>query len=527
MHVGKQVIARMIQNSWLLEDEAQLLNLLEALNNKFTVSDSSQTTHRITYLDTFDWRIWRKGDVLEYHESDKQKKLIWRTIDYRLVHVEIPVDECPDFINDIPGWLRPEPLAETTWPRALVQQVMSRTGQQTYELRDSADKVVCRLVIIREVLRHSNNRSGDALADRLQIDVMRGYEKEFRRVEKIIHKIGLDVYGRDPLVKLLNQRDRRPCDYSHNLRLQLHPNQRADVAAKQIMLQLIQMMEANESGIKEDLDIEYLKDYRYAIQRANSLVKQLKQVIPEDTRKRFSKELQWIDTETSRLQELNLWLLDFESHRQQIESDLRPNLDELHEWLFRQRHVELLKVVKLFETEHYKKFMKRWRVYLECAVPDHSVLKRAEKPVLKVAGRQIWKAYKKLAGHEDAFVMHILQSDLVEMGRTSSTLYDLLTLSRTLFPDASIATLSTALQSFRVALENCLEKQGEAQALRGFMLAMKKAGLKDKKSALAMDMLLERIMEKHTDCLSELQLAYVRIAHADMHNTYERLFKKS
>ena len=80
---------------------------------------------------------------------------------------------------------------------------------------------------------------------------------------------------------------------------------------------------------------------------------------------------------------------------------------------------------------------------------------------------------------------------------------------------------------FRLALENCLEKQAEAQALRGFIQGMKKTGLKDKKSGLAMDRLLECVMGKHTECIGELQLAYVKIVHADMHSTYEKLFKKS
>ena len=71
-------------HNWLLEDDAQLQELLQQLRGKYQLSDAQESTQRVTYLDTFDWRIWRKGDVLEYHEYNLS-----------LIHISEPTRPSP------------------------------------------------------------------------------------------------------------------------------------------------------------------------------------------------------------------------------------------------------------------------------------------------------------------------------------------------------------------------------------------------------------------------------------------------
>ena len=511
--------------SWILEDDAQTQRLLDAIGVHFDLAATGETSRRVTYLDTFDWRIWRKGDVLEYHEFNRQKKLIWRSIDHAETYVEIPLDECPVFINEIADWLRPKKLLKITRPRALVEQALSRVQARTYDLRDRQEKVVCRLSIVQENVRHNNNRKGEALPVRLELQPIKGYDTALGHVIAIINDIGLHVYGRDPLTRLLNLEERRPCDYSNRLRLQLQPLQRTDEASRQIMLQLIGIMEINEHGIRDDIDTEFLHDYRQAIQRAHSLLRQLKQVIPESTRTRFDKDLVWINQETAELYELNNWLLGFERYRKLLNKKQRPDLDEFLGWLRTQRHRALLKVVQLLDNDNYRRFMKRWRVFLECEVPEHSVLKRAEKPIYRVAGRQIWKTYQKLGLHRDADVIRLLQRDLQDLHETCTTLIDLLTLSRTLYNDPAIAPVLDALKGFQLALDRCLDAQNDTHAMQGFVREMKSEGFKKKRTAKAMQALKENLQERQTVCLQELQSAYAAVLGEDMHETFKQLFK--
>jgi hypothetical protein len=515
------------QRNWLLEDEAQLNNFLNSLRDQFDLAEPGQSTQRISYLDTFDWRIWRKGDVLEYHEFNRQKKLVWRSIDHEKIYMEIPVDECPDFINDIPDWLMPGALYEATRPRAVVEQVLSRVQSQVYGLRDSKGKVIGRITIVRESQRHNNNRQGSVLPTRLYAEPMRGYEKAFENVKQLIDQSGLKAYGKDPLVQLLRFDDRSPCDYSTRLRLKLNPEQRADEASRQIMLQLIQMMQLNEYGIRDDIDTEFLRDYRSALHRVHSLLGQLKHVIPEDTRQRFEDDLVWLDAETSRLYELNNWLLDFDRYRGLIAEDEQLYLDELHGWLRTQRHSALMSVVQLLASDKYQKFMKRWRVFLECEIPEHSVLRWAEQPVHKVTGRRIWKTYQALLDYKDKDLPRLLQIDLARMDQLTATLFDLLTLFSMLYPHGKAIDMIRELRIFSEALAICVASQRQIQLLRSLIREMKEAGMPQKKTEAAMDELLDCMLDHQSDRLRNLKSLFVDIIGDDMRKRFRKVYGKS
>ena len=516
-----------IQRSWVLQSTAQLEQLLAALGESYSVTPVAQSSQRVIYLDTFDWRVWRHGDVLEYHEHKQQKKLLWRKIDHLTEHVEIPLDECPDFIEAIADWLQPKALLAITQPRALVEQASSRQRIGVYDIQDDAEKVVCRLKVVKENIRHTNNRSGVALATRVQIDEMRGYEKVFANVARIAEQSGLTAYGQDPLVRLLQLTERRPCDYSNRLRLQLQPQQRADAAARQILLQLINIMQVNEAGMRKNRDTEHLHDYRHAVQRAHALLKQLKHVIPEDTRQRFIKDLDWINQSSRALFDLNGWLLGFKQSSELLSKSQRPHLDALYAWLKKQQRAECAKLNKLLKGAEYKKFTKRWRVFMECEVPDHSVLKRAEQPVEQVAGRQVWKVYKRLVSHEDANVMKMSHDKLLQMGEACATLGQLLALARTLSPDKPITELSTALHAMQGVLDDCINRQNRAHALRGYIQAMRSKGLREKNAEAAIDRMLNRILDGKSECLKDLQRAYYKVVNEQTRHTYQRLFKPS
>ena len=515
------------QRNWLLEDDAQLSNFLQSINEQYQLSHTAKSTQRVTYLDTFDWRIWRKGDVLEYHEFNRQKKLVWRTIAHQKVYMEIPVDECPDFINDIPDWLMPQVLYEVTRPRALVEQVSSKIETQLYDIRDSNDKIIGRLSVIREHQRLNNNRLGKALPMRLYVEPMRGYDKAFSRVLKAIEESGLAGYGKDPLVQLLAMDERSPCDYSTRLRLKLSPQQRVDAASKQIMLQLIQIMQVNEYGIRDDIDTEFLRDYRFALQRVYALLQQLKQVIPENTRQRFVDDLIWLEEKTSRLFELNNWLLDFDAYRLMVDESHRVFLDELHGWLRTQRHAELVQIAQLFASEDYTKFMKRWRVFLECEIPDHSVLKRAEQPVDKVSVRRIWKTYQLLLDYKDKDLPRLLQIDLAKMNQVTSALHDLLTLYSMLYPHGKALDMIRELRVFADALSGCVGNQRQIQVLRGLIRDMKQQGLGQDKTGTAMNELLNCMLDHQSGCLRDLAALFADITSSQTHKRYEKLYRKS
>ena len=69
---------------------------------------------------------------------------------------------------------------------------------------------------------------------------------------------------------------------------------RADAGARQIHSALLDIMVANEPGMRADLDTEFLHDYRVSLRRTRSLLGQIKNVFPEDAVTHFRTEFQWL-----------------------------------------------------------------------------------------------------------------------------------------------------------------------------------------------------------------------------------------
>lgn len=509
--------------SYLIEDETRLQSFIDVLNTRFLVSDTEKSTLRITYLDTFDWRVWRQGGVLEYAEKKRSRKLRWRAIDNRQVYVEFPVEECPDFINDISDWLLPEKLFKITRPRCLMEQASSRVDSQDYEILDGSEKVIARMRLVKENMRYANNRSGQALAIRLEIINLRGYEKEFSEITAAAKQAGLAEYAKDPLLQLLHMNDRRPCDYSMRLKLQIDSQQRVDRVSKQILLQLLNIMQQNEPGICNDMDTEFLHDFRHALHRSHSLVSQLKNILPVDTLTRFDKDLVWLEHETRYLYELNNWLLDFQDICKLVPARQRDRLDLLLAWLREQRHAELLRVVAILQGQHYQKFSKRWRVFLDCEVPEHTVLKYAARPVYEIAGIQLWKTYKRLSHYNGDQLGDPEQLDT--MHRQSRVLYDLLEFSRSMYTSDSVNKLLKLNSRFLEELRKARQAHHRVKSLRGFIQTMRGEGRLEKTAQKTMKKLMQSLEAIQTECENNIATPYQKLTESKVRQAFRQSFK--
>ncbi len=512
-----------ITKSLVIDDETELGQVIDQLSEKYSVVTTEKLSWRTDYLDTFDWRVWRQGDVLEYRERNRKGKLIWRNIDHRHVVAEFPVDECPDFINDLPGWLMPENLLNITRPRCVMHQAHSRSQSQQYDIVDKSDKVIARMAMVKETYRHSNNRSGAALPLRLELQSLRGFEKDFDRVQKFLQPLQLREYGKDPLIRLLQIDERHPCDYTLRLQFEFQAHDRADHVSKQILLQLLNVIELNEKGIREDLDTEFLHDMRHAVKRSHSLISQLDGILPADTLLRFDEDLLWLEEETRLLLHLNNWLLNFREYCEQVPKKHRTALQGLTDWLRSQRQSELIRVVGVLQGQHYARLMKRWRVFLECAVPDHTVLEYADSPVSVVAGKKVLNVYKQLHACSDKQLADI--KGLNQLGADARVLNDLLEFSRVLFKSKTLQRLQLNASAFLSAVRRCQQRQVRVDALDQFSSIMKEDGLLDKPLKKAIIKLRETLVEQRESMHTDLLVTYRVLIDDATRKTFKRLLK--
>ena len=101
--------------------------------------------------------------------------------------------------------------------------------------------------------------------------------------------------ARNPLIlEALAAAGRVPGDYSSKLGFRLDPEQRADVTAKEILLHLLDTIEANVPGTRANLDSEFLHDLRVAVRRSRSALTQIKSVFAPEVVEDYKERLAWV-----------------------------------------------------------------------------------------------------------------------------------------------------------------------------------------------------------------------------------------
>jgi CHAD domain-containing protein len=76
--------------------------------------------------------------------------------------------------------------------------------------------------------------------------------------------------------------------------LQLQPSMPAGEAARRILQNQLEAMEANEEGTCAARDPEFLHDFRVAVRRTRSALSQIKGVLPAPVLERFRPEFAWL-----------------------------------------------------------------------------------------------------------------------------------------------------------------------------------------------------------------------------------------
>ena len=77
---------------------------------------------------------------------------------------------------------------------------------------------------------------------------------------------------------------------------------------KIVLHRLLDTMLANETGTREDIDSEFLHDFRVSVRRTRSAISQIKGVIPQKILDRFRPEFTWLGQITGPTRDMDVYL---------------------------------------------------------------------------------------------------------------------------------------------------------------------------------------------------------------------------
>lgn len=166
--------------------------------------------------------------------------------------------------------------------------------------------------------------------------------------------------------------------------------------ARQIMLSHFLSSRLQESGICEDLDTEYLHDYRICLRKIRSVLTVFKGAFLEQETGNLKTEFSRIMKDTNRLRDLDVYLLDEGLYRQQLPEDQQEGLDHLFQKLKQQRDCEQEAVARLLTSSAYHHRMTRLQTLLEDPAEGLGKGPKADERVVDVAKTRIRKQLRKI-----------------------------------------------------------------------------------------------------------------------------------
>jgi CHAD domain-containing protein len=363
----------------------------ECLQKEWNVTIHPQETRVLAFWDTFEWGLWFGGHALYscgniFHlctrdegwlgavlceeESLSGRRFWW---DFETVSMRTALEE-------MLGLRGLAPVVEGTF-RLRRSEVLNEMG-----------KIVCRL----EWSSISAGKVGDEeLLHSCLVMPLLGYETEAARVMEFLSSRGAKTSGDGPVEVLLQHANRVPQVYTLRPAFGLGAETPAREAVGQIVRTILGIAIRNVPGIMDDLDTEFLHDYRICLRKIRSMLSLVKDVYPPDGTRRMRQILGDLARQTNRLRDLDVYLLARSEYLGLLPPDLRPPLEGMFDDFSAEREREVRRTISKMRGQSNRRCLRKLEDYFSEGT-SHKPSSAADLPVGPLVFRCIYKRYRKI-----------------------------------------------------------------------------------------------------------------------------------
>jgi CHAD domain-containing protein len=385
-----------------------LAPVLAALSQAFTVTAErgapGSGAHHRTWLDTFDWRLYRAGLMLEFEQARRGGRLLLSK-----------ADGTPQAEQPVTGWSPRRPSLDLpagpvrdriivlTSPRALLPIVKAASTVSVTRLLNADGKTVARLVTehLTVTAPAAGPQAGTTaeLPLRLAVAEVRGYPGQARRAATLLAgEPGVSHASQSVFTAALTALGRHPADYTSGVEAEITATMPASVAVARLLLRLLDTLELNVDGVLRDIDTEFLHDLRVAVRRTRSAIKLLGGVLPADLARQYGAEFKWLGDLTTPTRDLDVHLLGFGAMAEQLIAASPADLEPLRVFLARHRAREFRRLAAALRGPRFRAITDDWRKAL-LEIRDAPAKRRREPTAAELALRTTGHAFRRIAAH--------------------------------------------------------------------------------------------------------------------------------
>jgi CHAD domain-containing protein len=355
-------------------------------------------TCRRTWLDTFDWRLYRAGLALEQRTSREAVDLTLTGRDAEVLAAErIDPDTAPPWPAKLDG-LPAGPLYELLEPvvgvRALLPVARATSRLSERRALNADAKTIARLGVDRMSVSFPAKAAAPV---RLTLTAVRGYQRQTDRLGAALAGVpGISPDSASGLDAALAAAGQRPGSAARARGARLRAEAPAAKAMASILTALLDSIEVNVPGTTRDIDSEFLHDLRVAVRWTRSALKLAGDVLPGGLAARFAPEFRWLGDLTTPARDLDVYQLGFPGMAAGLIAAAPEDLLPFRDYLDRSRAVAHRDLTRGLRSSRFRRLCDEWRAEL-------TALRRARKgpTVADLADERIAAANRKVltAGH--------------------------------------------------------------------------------------------------------------------------------
>jgi CHAD domain-containing protein len=473
---------------------------------------------RRTWYDTFDWRLYRAGMLLEYVTAHRGGELVLTSPaggdgggngsflangNRADGHTAQPVAGWRAtrsyLAADLPDGPVTDRIADLVSPRALLPEVTVTSTTTVTRLRNSDGKTVARLLIERPAV------GDEALPPRLAIAEMRGYPGQARRAARIVALApGIEISpdtasprsatAAGPQVSLLIDAlrviGRRAGDYSNKVAAKITAGMPAPSATATIMLTLLDTLEVNVDGVLHDTDTEFLHDLRVAVRRTRAAIKLLGDSlpVPDEQVARFAAEFKWLGDLTTPVRDLDVHLLGFDAMAAGLRAAKEDDLTPFRAFLSDRRAREFRILARGLRSERFTQLMRDWRVALSAVAggKKRRAGEAATMSAVDLSTERTRQAFRKVTKRGDAITPDSPHESLHDLRKRCKELRYALEFFAPLHDKSAYAAVVGDLKRLQDCLGEFQDNEVQIDEIRILATAMEAAGAAPVATLLAM-----------------------------------------
>ena len=384
-----------LESVYVVADDVPAQTIAWSLQALLSTRHHPIARQRFTLLDTIDGRVSRAGARLTRSVANGRSIISWKTGGTGS-ELAVQLPQPANFAWDLPDGALYRAVAPVIGPRRLLPQAEAEESGSLLDVLDDRGKTVARVRIESGLARLPTQRSSwQMLPTIVTLTALRGYTDHYRRLVPIVQSRPGVSACLEGVQSVIRRRIGAPEPHDvSSLHLELAKSVRADVGARRIHLALLEIMLGNQSGVRANLDSEFLHDFRVAVRRTRSLLGQIKNVFGDDAIKHFSTEFSWLGKLTGPPRDLDVLLITLRERQRQTPFEGLEALLTLLEQTQREEHARL---VEALDSDRFKRLTSEWKAFLTQPVSVQPPAANARRRLADVMFERAWRLSRKIS----------------------------------------------------------------------------------------------------------------------------------